>query len=100
MKIKNICLLASFFLLLAIIPDWNYNYYIFLRWGVSIVSLFVAWGFYKSKLDFWAIIFGIIAVIFNPIFPVYLKRDTWTLIDLITAILFILVSFSVKRKNE
>jgi hypothetical protein len=100
MNIKIICLITAIFLLLAIIPFWDYSYYILLRWGVCFSSIIVAVGFYNSRLTNWAIIFGIIAFLFNPLFPVYLSRAIWTPIDLISAILFILAGFAVKEKRE
>lgn len=45
--------------------------------------------------------FGIIAVFFNPIIPIHFKRDTWQLIDLIVAVLFIISFFVIKKvKNN
>jgi hypothetical protein len=33
-------------------------------------------------------VFGAIALIFNPIIPIYLKKETWILIDIISSMLF------------
>lgn len=95
---KNICIGSGLLLLLAIPSFWPYGFYIFLRWVICIVSFYVAYGFYKSKLSGWALIFCILTLVFNPIFPVYLNKTSWVMIDLIGAIMFFLAAFS--HKNE
>ena len=97
MKMKNICISSGLLLLLAIPSFWPYGFYIFLRWAICFVSILVAYGFYKSKLNGWAMVFGAIAILFNPIFPVYLNKASWVLIDIISAILFFIAAYSNKK---
>lgn len=84
--------------ILAILPSWPYTYYQLLRWLVFIAALVVAYGFYKSKLQGWALTFGAITLLFNPIFPIYLNRSVWAGIDLITGIVFFLAAYSKKKQ--
>jgi Family of unknown function (DUF6804) len=37
----------------------------------------------------WSAAFALIAVLFNPIVPIYLKRGTWFYLDILTAAVFI-----------
>jgi len=97
MNIKWLCVASGVILILAIVPTWPYSYYILLRWAIFISSIIVAAGFYNSKITGWALVFGAIAFLFNPIFPVYLNRQTWTPIDLVSAILFFIAGFSKKK---
>lgn len=97
MNIKLLCVASGVILILAIVPNWAYSYYILLRWAIFVSSIIVAYGFYKSKITGWALVFGAIAFLFNPIFPVYLTRQTWTPIDLISATLFFIAGFSNKK---
>ncbi|HVT01120.1 MAG TPA: DUF6804 family protein [Patescibacteria group bacterium] len=97
MNIKWLCIASGIILILAIIPTWPYSYYVLLRWAIFISSLIVAYGFYISKVTGWALVFGAIAFLFNPIFPVYLTRQTWAPIDLISAVLFFIAGFSKKK---
>lgn len=97
MNIKWLCIASGIALILAIVPTWPYDYYILLRWFIFISSIFVAYNFHRSKLSGWIWVFGAIAFLFNPIFPIYLSRDTWTPIDLISAVLFFISSNSVKK---
>lgn len=98
MNMKYLCIVCGVLLLIAI-PNWlPYGFYILLRWIVCAMSIYVAYGFSKSKLKGWMLIFGAIAFLFNPIFPIYLSKNIWILIDLIAAILFFISAYSVKKQ--
>jgi len=96
-KLKNVCIICGVLLLLAIPAWWPYDFYTLLRWIVCIVSIYVAYGFYKSKLNSWVFIFSAIAVLFNPIYPVHLDKSSWVSIDFISSILFFVSAYSLKR---
>ena len=50
---------------------------------------------------FWVIIFGLIAVTFNPIIPVYLdEKAAWIPIDVICGLIFLYKGFSLKQPNN
>jgi hypothetical protein len=82
---------------LAIFP-WGYGYYQILRIVLCLSSAVVAYGFYKSQLSGWALALAAIAILFNPIFPIYMTRASWSRIDVITALLFFIASQAAKRK--
>ena len=100
MNIKTLCIISGVCLLLAIPTGWPYDFYVLLRWFIFGVSAYVAYGFYKSNLPAWALIFGGIFLLFNPIFPVYLSKSSWVLIDFVSAILFFLAAYSIKTKKQ
>lgn len=95
---KWLCVASGIILIAAIIPSWPYDYYVLLRWAILISAIITAYGFYNSKLTGWALAFGALAILFNPIIPVYLTRQIWTPIDLIAGILYFIAGFSVKKK--
>ena len=99
MNIKWLCIASGILLLMAIPTGWPYNFYILLRWVISISSIIVAWGFYKSKLTAWTFVFGSVAFLFNPIIPIHLAKSSWVLIDFVSAILFFLAAYSIKGKT-
>ena len=77
-------------LLLVAILDMPSEYYEFLRVSVFSVSAFVAYKTYEAKDNAMAVAFIIVAVLFNPIYPIYLDNETlWKFIDFATAVLFI-----------
>jgi|AntAceMinimDraft_18_1070375.scaffolds.fasta_scaffold09436_7 hypothetical protein len=92
--IASILLLLSFF-------DWPYGYYTFLRVIVSIVAVYYVYYLYtiikKQFFLFWALI--AIAILFNPIFPVYIGDKTiWGIIDVIVAAFFVSLIIKFRKK--
>lgn len=85
--------LASAVLLLAALGDHPYGYYTFLRWVVFLSACLVAWVAWESDVKTATFLFATVAVLFNPVAPVFLARSTWLPIDLICAGLFALAVF-------
>lgn len=59
------------------------SFYAFLRWVVCLTSCF---GFYlalKKSASFQPYLFGIAAVLWNPVFRIHLSRDLWHVADLV-----------------
>lgn len=98
--LKSQCIIAALLLVLAILPIWPYGFYTLLRLTISVTAVIVAWGFYKSHFPAWAFIFGSVAFLFNPLIPIHLNKSSWVPIDFISAILFFLAAYSVKRKRQ
>lgn len=99
MGYKVVRIITAIILLLALTKQ-PYGFYKLLRWvvfGVSSYSIFIA---YNEKYFGWLWIFLFIAILFNPIFPVYFDRTTWAYIDVCTAIIFIISIFKMKNKKE
>ena len=97
MKMKNICIICGILLLIAIPSWWPYGFYTLLRWVICAISVYVAYNFYKSKLSAWTFVFGSIAILFNPLFPIYLTKSSWVGIDFISSILFFVSAYSIKN---
>lgn len=87
-------------ILFIALADNPYGYYQFLRWAVMIIAGYTAYIAYKKQRTGWAWVFGIMAVLFNPIFPFYLSKDTWQLIDIGSAILFFISMFSKQNATK
>jgi hypothetical protein len=52
----------------------------------------------KRGLNFWGIAFGLIAITFNPIIPIYLNdKSAWMPIDFLVGALFLIKSFTHKQ---
>ncbi len=79
--------IAALCLFWGLLPN-PYGFYILLRIVVCAVCAYLA---YKYEADQTALawLFGIIAVVYNPIIPFYLTRELWMPIDLVTAILLL-----------
>jgi len=84
-------------LLLVATAEMPYGYYTFLRLAVTISAVLVVYHEYSKQLNFWVISFGLIAILFNPIFPVYLKdAETWAIIDVLCGLVFIVKGIKTK----
>jgi hypothetical protein len=65
------------------------GYYTLSRLVVCAAAIYFALNFYKKKDNTNLWIFGFIAVLYNPIIPVYLyEKAIWIVINLITIFLF------------
>jgi len=75
------------------------GYFTFLRIITSTGAILIIVKEYNQEINYWIITFAIIAVIFNPIMPIYLNsKAAWTPIDLITGGVFLLKSFNLKLR--
>jgi len=87
--IQKIVIVVSILLLLAAtIKISEYGYYQFLRIWVTLVGGYFCYNTYKTRNHNWSIIFTIIIVLFNPLYPIYLEKETWQIVDVICAITF------------
>ena len=76
-------------LLVAALWEWPYGYYGILRWVTCAVAIFVAYKAYLWRAHWGAWIFGLMAAIFNPLFPIHFSRAVWAVIDLAAATLLV-----------
>jgi len=83
----------SALILFIAIADMPYGYYRFVRlftFAVCSYSLYKAYSI-KNKTFSW--IFGIIAIVFNPIYPLYLGKELWQIVDAISGIIILVSIF-------
>lgn len=98
---KNIASVIAILMLLLAIPSgvWPYGYYILLRWVITGVAVFVWWIASELERKGWSWVMIGIAILFNPLMPIHLNKETWVIIDFIVAILFLASIFSIKPKE-
>jgi len=90
-------MIAGVMLLLAILAIWPYSYFQILRWVITGVAIYNAYTASKLDRTQWIFIMGAIAILFNPIFPIYLQKGTWVILDLITSILMFVSIIRIKK---
>jgi hypothetical protein len=94
---KGLLLICAGLLLLSI-ANLPIGYYTFLRIIVTVGACFIVVTEFENGLNFWVITFGLIAILFNPIFPIYLNnKSLWMPIDLLSAILFGIKAFTTEN---
>jgi len=92
--------IIAIFILLLVFGSWPYSYYQFLRWAIFIIGAYSAYLAYEKKKIAWSWIFGIIAILFNPIIPIYFSKSTWQFIDVVVAIIFFVSLFKTKKLEK
>ena len=98
---KGLLLLCAGLLFFSL-AELPIGYYTFLRIVVTIGSLAVVVTEFENGFNFWVIVFGLIAILFNPLIPIYLNdKSAWMPIDIVAGILFFIKPFTIKsNKNE
>jgi len=82
-------IILTIFMLFGAIAEWPYGYYTMLKWITCISSILVVLQAFEKNIDWAKVVFIVIAILFNPLAPIYLSRSTWIPLDIITAIIFI-----------
>ena len=88
-------------LLLIGLADLPGGYYTLVRIAVCSISALSCYWSYKSdeRIGVATVAFGLLALLFNPFFPVYLRdKEIWTIIDIIAAIMLGIRYFTLKEK--
>jgi arginine exporter protein ArgO len=72
-----------------------------LRWVVTGVAIYYAYFLYTVYTEkvawFWGLV--IVAILFNPIAPIYLyNKGLWNIIDVVVAVFLISLIFNIKKK--
>ena len=75
------------------------GYYSMLRIVTTGVCAFGLYLATKSERIGWAFVFGGIVILFQPLVPFRIKRDTWQYLDIGTAV-FLLASIPLLRKRS
>jgi hypothetical protein len=86
-------------MLISALDRHPYSYYTLLRWVVCGVAAYVTYVAFQTEKAPGAWLFGIMALLFNPIIPVHLSRATWQPIDVLSAIIFIASVFWIQPSS-
>ncbi len=92
--------LAIILLMLVALGDQPYAYYQFLRWATAIVSFYLAYNAYENHVTGWMWAFIIVGVLFNPIVPFHMKKESWQVYNLAVAVLYGVSLIGFKLKHE
>ncbi len=100
MTLRLFCIFCAICLFIAVL-NLPISYYTFLRITVTIGAVLVMIRGRKDILNFWFLSFGLIAILYNPVFPVYLyAKSKWIPVDIVTGILFLIVKFKEGKEPE
>ena len=65
-----------------------HGYYTLLRIIVTISAIINVYNFLEESNMEKVYLFGFLAILFNPLIPIYLGKELWILIDLVAASIF------------
>lgn len=91
--------IVSIILSIIALGHWPYGYYIFLRWVVCASGFYLAFKSlqYQRSLTCW--IFVAVSVLFNPVLPFRMQRESWEVFNVVAVFVFV-GSFFLKRNNK
>ena len=92
--------LLAIAILLGAMGTHPYSYFQILRWIVCAAAAYSAYLYIQAERTalFW--VFVALAVLFNPIAPIYMTRDSWQNYDLIAAVIFAVALFLRETKPK
>jgi hypothetical protein len=99
---KLIFLIPAIFLCIVPFFKFPYGIYTLLRIVVTLSSAFIIYNNYKkiNIINPTIVVFSVILIVFNPIFPIRLNREMWLPIDLITAAIYFYHYIKIRKLND
>lgn len=92
--------IVAVILLFWALDKHSYGYYTLLRFVVCGVSAYGAYFAVELGKNGWAWTLGIIAILFNPLIPIHLDKDTWAVIDSGVAIVLVISLFLLRKPKS
>lgn len=78
----------------------SYGYYTFLRLVVCGVCSYSAYVTQKRNAKVLPTVYGLIAVLFNPIIKIYLPKEVWVFFDISVGVLLLITARFISSQNE
>lgn len=89
----NIGFVLAVALLICLFP-MPYGYYSLVRFVAMIVFGCMAFSFYKKENRLPSVIFGSLALLFQPLFKISLGRTMWNIVDVTVAVILVLIWYN------
>jgi len=93
-------LVAAAMLVYAAIENHPYSYYTLLRWVCCPIFAYSAVAAHEKNRMLWVWIFGVLALLYNPLFRVHLDRSTWTNVNWATVGAIVIAAFAFWRPDR
>lgn len=94
-NLKTYLLIGCVLLLVAVAP-MPYGYYQILRIAITLVASINAFELYNKSVLF--VVFVSIIILYNPIIPIHLSKESWMPLNLLTAVF--MGVFALVHKNK
>ena len=96
---KYIKLILSALFLLCLVP-MPYGFYSLIRFVAMIAFAIYAYVYYEKKNNKLAIVFLSLAILFQPLLPIYLGRMLWNIVDVSVAIFLVVLYVKENYKKK
>ena len=95
-------LVAAELLVSAALGRHSDSYYTLLRWICCAVFAYSAFAAHEKNRVLWVWIFGVLALLYNPIFSMTLDRSTWIGMNWVTVGIIVVagIVFSLNKKKS
>jgi hypothetical protein len=93
-------LIAALMLVFAAAEKQPDSFYTLLRWVCCAVFAYSAITSLQMKRMLWLVIFGALAVLFNPIFPLPLDRSQWIVADWFSIGAMVIATFVFRKVSK
>lgn len=87
-------------LAIALIPTMPYGYYPVMRWAVCGACAWTALDAHRKGMEAWVWGWGVLAGIYNPIFPIHSTREIWSLVNIATILAAIVYSLKASGSES
>jgi len=67
-----------------------YGYYMLLRIAATLVFAWAAFIAYEKSYEWLLWVYAVLAILFNPIIPVYFQKELWVIVDVLAAAMLFL----------
>lgn len=95
---KHLKLILALLFLLCLSP-MPYGFYSLVRFVAMIAFAIYAYIYHEKKSNKLAVAFLSLAILFQPLLPIYIGRTLWNIVDVLVAI-FLIVLYIKENNNK
>ena len=99
MTLYKIGLFVAFALAVCLLP-MPYGYYTLIRFAAMVYFGCLAYTYHSNGKTTFAVIAGVIALLFQPFIKIALGRDVWNFVDVIVALGLVAIWYRAKKSAE
>ena len=99
-KINGAVYIVLSVLLLLCLAPMPYGYYQLVRFTAAVVFIVLAWHHYNTKEVYLSVVFGALALLFQPFIKIALGRTMWNIVDVIVAGMLIIMWIKLHVSNK
>ncbi len=100
MNLSFRALAAISVLLFVAAAPMPYGYFTFVKIITCLAAGYVAYqGYQARQAGIWPWIYGVIAIVFNPIVNIAMPKGSWIALDIVAGIIFGLAAFQAYKKE-